>query len=370
MTEAEFKFVEKCKNIFYLCDHCKLKCEVSEKIDSPRIATTLKTIDDNLIQMSSSIEQSIKSKLMDITASLENSIANKMSEFNTQFQTLKSEMQAVLKEDLTLSGPCKSMKSYAEAAESKASIIVKPKTKQNVQETKCDVLKSVNPITSNINLANVKSVRDGGIIVSCSNSSECNKFKDLAGTMLSDKYDVKEIARLHPRIKIVGISENIDGVSLTNYIKNQNKYLITECSELKFLNLTPLKKNNNLYQASYQVDRNTYSKIMAEGKLFVGYDYCTVFDAIELRRCFKCSGFHHFADKCTSNEFVCPRCAQNHPVKECKSDVLCCVNCYNLKKKKDTKFPNIDIHHAVWDKNCLAYRQNLDIFKSNILNTQ
>lgn len=370
MSESEFKFVQKCSNILYLCDQCKPKCEVSEKPDASRITTTLNQISDNINLINGSIEKTIQSKLMEFTASLGNSFDNKLSELNGQIQSLKSDMQSILSQEHSMPNSSKSIRSYSDVVENKASVIVKPKIKQNSNETKCDVMKSINPVSSNINLASVKTVRDGGIFVSCSNSSECTKFKELAGSTLSDKYEVKEIVSLNPRIKIVGLSEKFDPDLLTNYIKNQNKQLISSSSELKYLNLTPLRKNQNMYQASYQVDRTTYGRIMAEGKLFVGYDYCTVFNAIELRRCFKCSGFHHFANKCTSNEFICPRCAQNHPVKECKSEVLCCINCYNLKKKKDSKHADIDFSHAVWDSKCYAYRQNLDSFISNILETQ
>lgn len=114
--------------------------------------------------------------------------------------------------------------------ENGAIVIIRPKTKQNANETKCNISKPINPIDSNITLAGIKNARDRGIIISCSNSNTCDKFKDLANNMLSNKYDVKEVASLHPRIKIVGISEKLGNNILTSYIKNQNKSSFSDAS--------------------------------------------------------------------------------------------------------------------------------------------
>lgn len=154
---------------------------------------------------------------------------------------------------------------------------------------------------------------------------------------------------------------------LLNYIKSQNKHIFNAQGVCKIISNVPLRKKNDMYQAIIQTDRITYKNIMEQGKLFVGYDYCSVFDAIELRRCFKCCGYHHHSSRCASKVEICPRCAQNHKVADCKSDVLYCINCHNLKKNNDC---DIDLNHASWDNRCHVYNLTLEKFKINILGSQ
>jgi hypothetical protein len=55
--------------------------------------------------------------------------------------------------------------------------------------------------------------------------------------------------------------------------------------------VTYKKKIKCRYPAVIQVDKITYNKIMSAGGLFIGYDFCYAFDAIEILRCFNCNGF-------------------------------------------------------------------------------
>jgi hypothetical protein len=56
-----------------------------------------------------------------------------------------------------------------------------------------------------------------------------------------------------------------------------------------------------------QVDRPSYDKLIQAGGLFIGYDYCYTFDAVEVLRCYNCNGYHHTSKSC-KNKKSCPRC--------------------------------------------------------------
>ncbi|KAJ3641869.1 hypothetical protein Zmor_028339, partial [Zophobas morio] len=60
---------------------------------------------------------------------------------------------------------------------------------------------------------------------------------------------------------------------------------------------------------------------MTAGGLFVGYDYCSVFDALEVTRCYKCNKFGHSSQSCKAKE-VCPRCSEGHKLVDCKATTL------------------------------------------------
>ena len=89
-------------------------------------------------------------------------------------------------------------------------VTIKTKDKQSNAATKSDLLQSVNPVTSSINLAKIKHIRDGGILVSCSSKDAAEKFSKEAKVKLADKYSITEAKTLNPRIRVAGMSEHHD----------------------------------------------------------------------------------------------------------------------------------------------------------------
>ncbi|CAH1106842.1 unnamed protein product [Psylliodes chrysocephalus] len=136
--------------------------------------------------------------------------------------------------------------------------------------------------------------------------------------------------------------------------------------QIVIISQSPLKKNNKLFQVIIQSDINSYEKVMSLGKLFVGYDYCNFFDAIELRRCFKCCRFHHLEKHFNSSVHIFPLCAQNHKFSECyKPSNKYCINCYNFNKTAENPIP---VNHSILQYNeCRVYKKTLNEFRSNIL---
>lgn len=53
-----------------------------------------------------------------------------------------------------------------------------------------------------------------------------------------------------------------------------------------------------------------------------------VYHSKKIRMCFRCQRFNHSSDVCTF-DFVCVKCAGNHPSKECKVPrrLIKCANC-------------------------------------------
>ena len=124
---------------------------------------------------------------------------------------------------------------------------------------------------------------------------------------------------------------------------------------------------NSLVQAIIEVDLESFNNIIEARKLLVGYDLCKVWDAIEVRRCFKCSGFNHVSNQCRQKDAICPKCAGNHLLQDCQSNDLKCIHCSSLIDKN----PDININHAAWDvKSCSVYRKQVDKLRSLVLGAQ
>lgn len=97
-------------------------------------------------------------------------------------------------------------------------------------------------------------------------------------------------------------------------------------------------------------------------KLRIDWDICSVNESFDLMRCYKCSGFHHTAKKCSS-KMCCPRCTGEHLVAECTSTTETCSNCkqtnINLKL-------GIDESHSAWSFDCPVYLRKINQEKRNV----
>ena len=255
--------------------------------------------------------------------------------------------------------------SYAQVASS--SIVIRPKDKQSNAVTKTDLLHNVNPVTANVSVSKVKHIRDGGILVSCCSKDDAIKLSKEAADRLADRYTIKEVTTVNPRIRIVGMSEEHDESTFLNYIKVQNSQIFNNEEKLQLMSIGPVKakhsegkRKSKVFQAVVQLGISAYTSALSAGQLFIGYDCCSVYDAVDITRCYNCCGFHHISAKCRSRP-VCPRCTGSHQVRECKSESLKCLNCFSARGIT----PDIDFNHAAWDRGCVVFQQKLKLFKAD-----
>lgn len=118
----------------------------------------------------------------------------------------------------------------------------------------------------------------------------------------------------------------------------------------KVLRIWPTKKNSRVYQGLLEVDADTFCSVIKEGRLFISYDVGSVYDAIELKFCFKCSGFNHFQKSCVSNKIACPKCSWCSWYQGLSSGLR--SNCMNAKLP--------DVRHFAWDGvKCSVYKKKI-----------
>lgn len=102
-------------------------------------------------------------------------------------------------------------------------------------------------------------------------------------------------------------------------LKSQSSAIFNTNSYVKFLSIDALRKNKQVFQATFETDVETYCRFLSSGYVVIGFDYCKVYDAIDIRRCSTCCGFHHLASKCSSEIPICRRCAENHALADCNN---------------------------------------------------
>lgn len=299
------------------------------------------------------IKTNVEAKLKDVLQNIEK-----------LFEITKNEILKIADDKLSkIISPVKQDESpplFSQVIDKKSVVIIKPKnSEQRNAETKSDIMNSINPVDLNIQVSKVKNLSNGGILIGCQDSSGADKFKQLAKQKLSSRYEIKEAKKGNFRVKIVGMIEEYSEDQIVNFIRHQNA-LFSENSSCRIIKIWSTKKNSRIYQAVAEVDAETYCKILNQGHLFINYDVCTVYDAIKLNICFKCSGLNHYEKNCSCNKIVCPKCSFEHSVKDCPIDAVPkCINCVNAKISDD--------NHFVWDsEKCMIYKKKLAHYKETL----
>lgn len=289
-----------------------------------------------------------------------------------ELKPIRHQLESLQHSINTTSHPINENLSYANKLKnaSECSVIIKPKnSSQTVKQTKSDVLHSIKPLSSDIEISSVKSVSNGGLVIKCANKLHSEKLLDIASNKLPDTYNIKKTPLILPRLRFVGIPEGLDKNDIATYALTQNPHLFHKDSICEVKKIWSTSKSENTLQAECLVDADSYKKLLDTGHLLIGLNGCTVYDAVTVLRCFKCNAFNHGSSQCKKNP-VCPVCSESHVLKDClvnkDKTKFSCLNCSHLRNSQHL---DIDTSHAVWDYNrCFAYKLALAKLKQDVFN--
>ncbi|XP_055848292.1 uncharacterized protein LOC129913568 [Episyrphus balteatus] len=252
--------------------------------------------------------------------------------------------------NISVPTPTQQKVSYAQTLkENSEVIVVKPKTDQNNEKTINDLKNVINPRNMKLKINEVKNVQNGGILIKCDKKSVKTIENEIKTNM--SEYVAKIQEHRNPRINIVGMSETISEEDLVEAIKCQN--MIND-SDIKCVKIY-LSHKTKKYNAIVEVNSVTNTNIMNMGKLNIGWDRCRVYQYIRVLKCYNCCGYNHIAKYCNKNK-ICMKCAGNHDVKDCNSDIYKCANCVSLNEQTNLQ---LDTHHAASDNNCPVFLRKL-----------
>ena len=272
------------------------------------------------------------------------------------------------------SSDCRPMLSYSDVIKGsattrpqvssrKSNIIIRPlQPQQSNVKTKKDIMKNIDPVALNLHVSQIKHIKDGGLLVSHDNAESAATFKNVVNEKMSTDYKISEFKQMLPKIRIVGLSEEYQNDEIIRFLRGQNDAL-PDNGHLKVFKIWSTKNNPNVFQTVVEVDATAHATLMKNGKVYINFDVCTVYDATNVKICYKCCGYNHSQSKCASDKIICPKCSSNHQLNECNSSSLKCVHCTNAK------LTNSD--HAAWDAvKCPIYVKKLDQLRSNIFNSK
>ena len=246
----------------------------------------------------------------------------------------------------------------------KALLVVK---KANDDEKSVENQRAIETAIMNNNIPVVESYQNksGDLMIVCETENSRDELKNIVATNNEDII-VNTPREIRHGVTIVGLPKEYKKEEIINMLVMQNGYIkkfaISNNIEdhIKIHAIRPLKNNASCFQVFGDV-----SSVLREGfchfkdKVTLGLSSCKVYDRYNVKRCYNCQKFGHYAKDCT-NEYVCGKCSENHLTKDCVSAVLKCSNC--VQNNMDTT------EHAASSQQCpsLIKRQNMLKKKLNV----
>lgn len=246
-------------------------------------------------------------------------------------------------------------------AATKPAVIIKPKTVQQNSKATIDDIKS-HVDYKHIDVCGHRNVRGGGIAVMCGSNASTMKMKNIISSKFGDKYEVNLPETLKPRVKIMNAMNDVPEQEIVNELRRQNDWLEdTDDIVLKKILEKKNRKHDDSMDIVLEVSVGCFDKLMAAGKVNLGWKKCNIVHHVHITRCFKCCGFAHIAGECKNKE-ACAKCGLEHKTKECTRENLECINCKSISQKYKLK---LDCKHNAFSHKCPTLQKRIDRFARN-----
>lgn len=235
-------------------------------------------------------------------------------------------------------------------------IIVKPMVPQDATRTMKEIGQKVNPVALKVGIKNMKSARNGVVVLKCSTKRESETLAEAFRGNLGNSYSVELSKMRKPRVKIPGYNQEMTASEIEESIKSQNQFR----GDIKVVHIRKKRSGRNTVFCECSPD--SFADLMLMKRVFIGWERYPVYEDLDIPRCFHCQGYYHKKDACAST-VVCIKCGGEHETRECSSQIKCCKNCIvaNTRYKK-----NYDTNHEAMDVSCPVYKYHLQVLQSKI----
>lgn len=324
------------------------------KVDNDSLSEILREIASlkNIVSSSAVTIIELKAEIEQLKVKLESSVSIK-------------ELESVNKNITSQINKCISKETYADKLKKcDPVVVIVPKCAQSSNKTKNDFKSQVTP--SKISFKNIRNAANGGVIIECQDKESQELLKNSALKKLSENYNINLPTLRNPRFKVINICDKTPDETVILNIKTQNHF-VSKDATFKIVKMFENNRDNRCtYSYIIETDPKTFSAIIENEKLNIGWDRCKVFEHIYINRCYQCLGFNHKSNDCTKTK-ACMKCGGEHNRSECTSEAEICVNC---KWAVDKLKLQLNIHHQANDKACYVLQKKIESARKSILQSQ
>lgn len=365
---------EKFIKLFKDCPYAKFVCLECQEENSEKNQDSMKNLQEQIQEIKELVSQNSKNNL-DKVNSHDQMLKDMHDAINKIGSNIEDKNECITKEiNKVATLQNKNMESYAKSLKTGFAAIQMTPVKQNHKQQQ-EMIKTPNPILivksknaeqvattteefikdkidpTKVPISNLRKKANGTITMECNNENIENVRAQTEAALGCD-YEVKIPQKFKPRIKAIGIHTEFTPDEMKKYIYSQNP-VVTQNSYVEVIQIRETRLKNG-FTAIIELDAKTYSDILSIGKLNIEWDRCSIFENINIRRCFNCSGYFHRFERCSDTK-ACSRCSEEHDLRDCKSSIDACINCKKANEKLNL---NLDTNHPAWSEECEVYKRN------------
>ncbi|KMQ84819.1 putative 50 kda protein in type i retrotransposable element r1dm [Lasius niger] len=205
---------------------------------------------------------------------------------------------------------------------------IKCTSSQVTRETVCGILK---PSDCALKVTRISNIRNNGIRIEAvsPNLEKIKAHQNLARA----GFKIVERAKINPRLIIRGVPSHMSDEEVERGLIAQNLSGEQSDDGPKIVYRYQSKANKNFSNYIIEVTPGIQKRLLANGRIYLGYSACNFGDHIRVLQCFRCMAFGHVAKNCKSAA-VCGHCSDAHEMKDCDKEGKspCCGNCVRASR--------------------------------------
>ncbi|GBL92256.1 Putative protein in type-1 retrotransposable element R1DM [Araneus ventricosus] len=187
-----------------------------------------------------------------------------------------------------------------------------------------------------VNLSNIKPVRNNGIAITCKKEGGAQAILDkIANTeSLNKLITARKPKKRHPSIIIYGISDQTTNEEIQDALRHRTG--IENDIKLRF----KLRgRTEGTSHWVFETPSDEFQKISMIKKLPINWSMHNVREFFHIKKCQRCQAYGHLVNNCKN---IKPFCGNRHQTSQCRATVACCINCSDENRRKEKPYVHKD----------------------------